>query len=96
MNNFWNAAETGSNTLADDQDGAVKTIYDPCPVGYMLPSGRAFTGFTTTGGNTSDSSQFNVADTSWANGWKFKRKSGDTVGNYFPASGFPPDLFLIH
>ncbi len=87
FNNFWNAAMTASSSLADDQATAVKTIYDPCPVGYMLPSGRAFTGFTTTGNNTTDATQFNVID-SWKNGWQFKRKSDDTEGNYFPASGY--------
>ena len=87
FNNFWNAAMTASGSLADDQATAIKTVYDPCPIGYMLPSGRAFTGFTTTGDNTSDATLFNVLG-SWANGWQFKRKSGDTVGNYFPASGY--------
>ena len=86
-NNFWNAAITASGDLGDNQASAIKTIYDPSPVGYMLPAGRAFTGFTTTGDNTSDSSQFNVVG-SWANGWNMKKKSTDTVGNYYPASGY--------
>lgn len=60
MNNFWNAAETTSSYLADDQNTAIKTIYDPSPVGYMLPAGRFATGFTTTGSNTSTASEFNV------------------------------------
>ena len=30
----------------------VKTIYDPCPVGYHLPTSNAFTGFSLTGRNT--------------------------------------------
>jgi hypothetical protein len=86
--NFWNAHMTStSGQPADDQDSAVKTIYDPCPVGFMLPAARAFTGFTTTGNNSSDATQFNVVG-SWASGWKFMRKTGDTQGNYFPASGY--------
>ena len=86
FNNFWNAAMTSSSSLADDQATAVKTIYDPCPIGYMLPSGRAFTGFTSTGDNSSDATTFQVIG-DWKNGWQFKRKSADTVGNFFPASG---------
>ena len=87
FNNFWNAAMTASSSLADDQATAVKTIYDPCPIGYMLPSGRAFTGFTTTGDNSSDSTQFNkIGD--WANGWQFKKNANDAIGNFFPASGY--------
>ena len=30
-----------------------KTVYDPCPVGYQVSHYNAFTGFTTTGDNTS-------------------------------------------
>ena len=30
----------------------VKTIYDPCPVGYHLPTANAFTGFSLTGRHT--------------------------------------------
>ena len=87
FNNFWNAAITGSGDLGDNQDSAVKTIYDPSPAGWMLPSGRAFTGFTTTGDNSSDSATFNVIG-AWKNGWQFKRKSDDAAGNFFPASGY--------
>ena len=87
FNNFWNNNLNTDSSLADDQDTAKKTIYDPCPTGWMLPSGRAFTGFTTTGSNTSDSTQFNVVG-SWATGWKFKKNANDGVGNLFPASGY--------
>ena len=88
FNNFWNAAITGGgDNTGDNQASAVKTIYDPCPAGFMLPAGRAFTGFTTTGGNTSDATQLNkIGD--WANGWTFKKNADDAVGNYFPASGY--------
>lgn len=86
FNNFWNAA-LNADSLADDQATAIKTIYDPCPPGYMLPSGRAFTGFTTTGSNTTDATQFNVIG-AWDAGWRFKRKADDAQGNYFPASGY--------
>lgn len=87
FNNFWNAALNSSSSLADDQASAIKTIYDPCPVGFMMPSGRAFTGFTSTGSNSEDATTFNVIG-SFANGWTFKRNAADAVGNYFPASGY--------
>ena len=87
FNNFWNANMTASGSLADDQELVIKTIYDPCPVGYVMPSGRAFTGFTTTGNNSEDATTFNVIG-AFANGWTFKRKADDAVGNYFPASGY--------
>jgi len=86
FNNFWNAAMTASSSLDDDQDSVIKTIYDPCPPDYVMPSGRAFTGITTTGSNTTDSTQFNVVG-AWAAGWKFKKNANDNEGNFFPASG---------
>ena len=86
MNNFWNAAMTASNSLADDQASAIKTIYDPCPAGWMLPSGRAWTGFTTTGSDVSTFSEMNVVG-SFANGWTFKKNASDAAGTYYPASG---------
>ena len=86
FNNFWNAA-LNADGANDDQATAIKTIYDPCPVGYMMPSARAFTGFTSTGDNTTDSTQFNVVG-SFSQGWKFKRNSADAQGNFFPASGY--------
>ena len=86
FNNFWNAALNVTGDLADNQATAIKTIYDPCPVGYMLPAGRFATGFATTGSNESDATKFNVVG-EFANGWNFKKNSADAVGAYWPASG---------
>jgi hypothetical protein len=87
FNNFWNAALNVDGDLDDNQANAIKTIYDPCPVGYMLPAGRFATGFTTTGSNSGTASEFNVVG-SFANGWNFKKNSADAVGAYWPASGY--------
>lgn len=85
--NLWNAALNATG-VADNQDTAIKTIYDPCPVGYMIPAGRAFTGFTKTGQYvTSPLENANVIG-SWNNGWTFKRNDSDNVGIFFPASGY--------
>ena len=51
MSNLWNWVDDGSNKqLATDE---VKTIYDPCPVGYMVPTNYALRSFSvnTTGSN---------------------------------------------
>lgn len=87
FNNFWNAAETASSELADNQLTAIKTIYDPCPVGFMIPGPRAWTGFTSTGTNSSTSSEFKVIPP-FSNGWKFKKNASDTEGTFYPASGY--------
>ena len=82
--NLWSA---NNNTTAANDHSVVKTIYDPCPAGYKMPPSNVFTGFTTTGQNTSNSSQFNVSG-AWNKGWNFHcglNHSGSTV--FFPASG---------
>ena len=87
FNNFWNAALNVDSDLADNQASAVKTVYDPCPVGFMMPAGRFATGFTTTGSNTSTAGEFNVVG-SFDAGWKFKKNSSDAVGTFYPAAGY--------
>ncbi|MBR1694645.1 MAG: hypothetical protein IJ709_04475 [Selenomonas sp.] len=82
--NLWNAGQ--NDTGVSSARVVTKTVYDPSPVGFHVPDESAFTGFTTTGGNTSDSAQFNVVG-SWANGWKFKRSSTDEAGHFFAAGG---------
>ncbi|RRD91427.1 fimbrillin family protein [Bacteroides heparinolyticus] len=81
--NLWSA----NNTVYTNNDNpVVKTIYDPCPAGYKMPPGNAFTGFTTTGENTSTSS-FNVSG-AWNKGWNFYcglNHTGSTV--FFPSMG---------
>ena len=84
--NHWDANKTAAG--ATDSE-VVKTVYDPNPVGFKMPPATAFTGFTTTGGNSSDSTQFNVTNSFATDaGWKFKRNDNDTAGNFFPASGY--------
>lgn len=79
---FWDALGSGREDV-----NTIKTIYDPCPVGYKVPSGNVFTGFTTTGINTETNSQFNIVG-SFNKGYKFKRNYSDILGTFFPASGF--------
>lgn len=81
--NLWSMENT---TTGWNNNAVVKTVYDPCPVGFRMPASNAFSGFTTTGQNTSTQSQFNVTG-DFDLGWNFKTKIGtNTV--YFPASGF--------
>ena len=46
--NLWEG-RPGTDPMAQ----TLKTVYDPCPVGYQVTHYNAFTGFTTTGDNTS-------------------------------------------
>ena len=81
--NLWDVSRTAAGT---ENTNSVKSVYDPCPSGWKVPSGNAFRGFTTTGGNTTTVSQFNVIG-SFSSGWTYKRYFGDLLGVFFPASG---------
>ena len=82
-NNLWSA----DNTVIGFNDNAViKTIYDPCPAGFHMPASNAFTGFTTTGQNTSLQYKFNVIG-DWDMGWNFKAGGSPTATVYFPGPG---------
>lgn len=82
--NLWSADNTTYNV---NTNPVVKTIYDPSPVGFVVPPSGVFSGFTTTGANASSSAQFNT-DGKFDKGWNFfcgLNKTGGTI--YFPASG---------
>ena len=65
----------------------VKTIYDPSPVGYVVPPGGFATGFSATGGEVSLVSQFNV-EGGFDVGWNFYCEKGGKGGLvFFPAVG---------
>lgn len=80
----------------------VKTIYDPCPPGFVVPRKTFATGFTVSGGarvnvtadpNTPkdliglDNLNLVEGKKEFEWGWWFKRNSSDTKGQFFPAFG---------
>ena len=69
--NLWDAACTGEGNSDND---TVKTVYDPCPVGWKIPNGNTFTGLSVL------SSSNGIV--------KMRRYSGDIVGVGFPLSGY--------
>lgn len=94
--NHWDAS---LNAAGASDAVTVKTVYDPSPVGFKVPGGRLFTGFTTDGGNHGSSAfeYFNVIDVNedeqitaadFQNGWTFKRNDEDAEGMYLAASGY--------
>lgn len=81
--NYW---ANNCNTATWTAEKVTKTVYDPCPAGFALPTKEAFTGFTTTGKSSSTSSEFNVSG-GYDLGWYFKSSTeGNTV--YFPSTGW--------
>ena len=87
-NNLWSA----DNTVTGFNDNpVVKTVYDPCPVGFKMPASNAFTGFTADGQNYGT---MNVNGTyNWQTyqsnfGHNFWTSSSKTATINFPASGY--------
>ena len=86
--NLWSA----DNTVVGYNDNpVVKTVYDPCPVGFKMPASNAFTGFTANGQN---SGTMNVDGTDdWQTyqsnfGHNFWTSSSKTATINFLASGY--------
>lgn len=89
MNNTSAYAENQANSQT-----VVKTIYDPCPVGFSVPANDAFTGFTTTGVLSNNINQINADATIEAETYKnnfghnFWTNSSKTETIFFPAAGY--------
>ena len=86
--NLWSAENTATGF---NDNSVVKTVYDPCPVGFKMPASNAFTGFTANGQN---GGTMNVDGTSdWQTyqnnfGHNFWTSSSKTATINFPASGY--------
>ena len=85
---YWNA--TNGNTISVNDNEVVKTVYDPNPVGFKMPSPDAFSGFTQDGYNQYDKSKWNVKDTSMPNnGFEFYTQGwNNDPTSYWHANGF--------
>lgn len=89
--NLWDADNTTSSynmntTNAAGETPIVKTIYDPCPPGFSVPSKCAFTFMTKNGETTYNKSGFNLAREEWLDGYWFCCEN-DEGGIFFPANG---------
>ncbi len=92
--NLWmgKTATIVSSSVVHDKDDVRKTVYDPCPPGYMVPPSAAYTGFTKAGENISDMSLANIVsvdDMDTKRGFEFYTqgwKTGPTI--YFHKSSY--------
>ena len=81
----WNAnvPDDGPTSTSQFNDDLVeKTVYDPSPVGFKMPTTNAFTGFVS--GNTVN------CEGTWDSGYKFNTglSSPDPTSIYFRANGY--------
>lgn len=68
-NTYYNLWSADNIVTTANDNGVVKTIYDPSPVGFKLPASNAFTGFTTTGSYISIFSEINGIWDGSLKGW---------------------------
>lgn len=90
--NLWSMNQKDKVTENQaNSEPVVKTIYDPCPVGFSVPANDAFTGFTQTGLNEGTKNVDGTGDTqTYKNnfGHNFWTNSKKTETIFFPAVGF--------
>ena len=82
--NLWDA---NRKTYTGSESSCIKTIYDPCPVGFIVPNVQWSYGFTDGVVSTTNASRFQVVG-EFQNGWMMKRNPQDTQGIFMPASGY--------
>ena len=94
-NYFYNLWSMNNNHRGDkdrpNDIEVVKTIYDPCPVGFNVPTNGAFSGFTTNGkcqGPMNVDGTDVKANYDLNSGHFFWTNSNKTETIYFPASGY--------
>ena len=90
---YWNA--TNGTTTSMNDNAVVKTVYDPNPVGFKMPSPDAFTGFTQDGENQNAAndqnvkSNWNVENTAIDKGYKFFTKGWkNNPTDFWHANGY--------
>ena len=67
--NNWSSNDYGVDFV---DHTVVKSLYDPCPIGFKVPETTSFTGFTKTGYNVwNNSSNYNVSPETYDEGWSF-------------------------
>ena len=92
--NLWsaNCDIYGNSALTID---VVKTVYDPSPVGFKIPEGKVFTGFTTTGKSTNKETEVNGKWDEASLEWRFYTDNSKTKEITFPATGNRQQYFHL-
>lgn len=73
--NLW---DSSCNSFVGNSDrNIIKTIYDPCPVGFKVPNGNVFSSFK----------KANIVG-GYDKGWHYKANENDTIGYFVPSLRF--------
>lgn len=80
--NMWDAQNTATNNVTS---ATKKTIYDPCPPGFCVPTGNLWYYFS---GNAYPTSENSRRDSNWDSTNKGKTWTLNGASIYFPAAGY--------
>lgn len=88
---FRNDELWGNPTGYEVGQKTVKTLFDPCPPGWVMPHPYAFTAFTKTGATATVASGEVRTQGSFVQGWNFLY--GDSGTTYYPGVGYRYDEY---
>lgn len=84
-NSMWGNANSASGVAAGN---GTKSVYDPCPAGWMVAPPKIWKSFTKDGAASTSEADFNVED-DYKNGWTFTDNAvgEEATSIYYPAAG---------
>lgn len=88
---FRNNELWGNPTGYEVGQKTAKTLFDPCPPGWVVPHPYAFTAFTKTGGTAAVASGEVLVKGAFVQGWNFLYNGIDAT--YYPGVGYRYDEF---
>ena len=97
--NLWSANNAQRVPFEEGNDNpVVKTVYDPCPVGFKMPASNAFTGFTENGKNRGVRNAVGIEDPLNFDldfGYNFWTDSNKNSTIFFPQTGYISDTGVL-
>lgn len=99
---YWGAGKGNGPTFRNDElwgnptgyevgQKTAKTLFDPCPPGWVVPHPYAFTAFTKTGASATVASGEVYTQGTFVQGWNFRYDGLETT--YYPGVGYRFDEY---
>ncbi|VTY02051.1 Uncharacterised protein [uncultured Prevotella sp.] len=90
---YYNLWSSDNTTTGNNDNIVIKTVYDPCPVGFEVPASNMFTGFTQSGGQDTYGSvnadgTINSMKYMYNYGHNFWTDNNKNAIIYFPITGY--------
>jgi hypothetical protein len=95
---MWNvvAPNVAASVWPSKDERTVKSIYDPCPVGFHVSDALAFTGFTTTGKNITATSEIRKTNDAYNQGYWLYTDGTLNETIFFPSGNRSAETGKVH